>query len=96
MLFNRFEWDENKNIINLKKHGIDFETASKVFFDDNLIEYYDRKNSLFEDRYIAIGSIDGYITVLVVAYTDRYNRIRIISARYANLKERRRYYDSLC
>ena len=50
-----FEWDEEKAQTNLKKHGVLFETAAKVFLDDNRIEIYDEANSIEEDRYITIG-----------------------------------------
>ncbi len=48
----KFEWGENKNILNKKKHSISFESASKVFDDYNRIEIYDNNHSLLEDRYI--------------------------------------------
>lgn len=51
----RFEWDEEKNQINQKKHKISFETAAYVFEDENYIEMYDFEHSIEEDRYIAIG-----------------------------------------
>jgi len=46
-----FEWDEDKNQLNLKKHGIDFETAMLVFNDLQRIEIYDTEHSIYEDRY---------------------------------------------
>lgn len=46
----RFEWDEEKNKINIQKHGIAFETAAKVFADTNRIEIYDEAHSIDEDR----------------------------------------------
>ena len=88
-----FVWDDDKNRLNIKKHGIDFETASFVFDDSDRLEYYDSKHSIFEDRYITIGSINGMITVLYVVFTERKGDIRIISARKANDAERKVYYD---
>ena len=86
----QFEWDEEKEHINISKHGIDFETASHVFLDPNRMEYYDEAHSsLEEDRYITIGYV---AEVLTVVYTDRSNVMRIISARAATKKERDRYY----
>ena len=86
----QFEWDEEKERINISKHGIDFETASHVFLDPNRMEYYDEAHSsLQEDRYITIGYV---AEVLTVVYTDRSNVMRIISARAATKKERDRYY----
>jgi hypothetical protein len=87
-----FEWDYEKNIKNIKKHGISFEVAKYVFNDDNYIELYDYiHSSPTEDRYIAIGEVAD---VLYVVFTERGENIRIISARVATPQERREYYDS--
>lgn len=89
-----FEWDDEKEQINIKKHGIDFETASYVFHDENRIEIYDELHSEYEDRYITIGMIDKITCIAMVVYTERGTDIvRIISARKATQKERRNYYD---
>jgi hypothetical protein len=86
----QFEWDEEKERVNISKHGIDFVTASHVFLDPNRMEYFDEAHSsLGEDRYITIGYV---AEVLTVVYTDRSNVLRIISARAATKKERDRYY----
>lgn len=85
-----FEWDEEKARINLKKHGVAFETAAKVFLDENRIEIYDVTNSIEEDRYITIGMAGE---VLFVVYTERHPRIRLISARLATARERSVYYE---
>ncbi len=53
----KFEWDEEKNQMNQRKHGISFETAAYVFEDENYIEMYDFEHSIDEDRYIAIGCV---------------------------------------
>ena len=87
-----FTWDECKEAINIEKHGISFSIAALVFSDKNRIELYDEKHSSQEDRYITIGSVNGLITVLFVVYTERDERIRIISARRANAKEREVYF----
>lgn len=50
-----FEYDEEKNIKNIKKHGISFRSAARVFFDFDRIEFYDENNSAEEDRYDTIG-----------------------------------------
>lgn len=89
-----FEWDDNKEQINIKKHGMDFETASRVFDDESRIEIYDDLHSDYEDRYITIGMIDEITCIAMVVYTERgTDVIRIISARKATPKERRKYYD---
>ena len=80
-----FEWDDNKEKINIFKHGIDFSTAAHVFQDENRIEFFDETHSEYEDRYITI--------IVMVVYTERENAIRLISARKATNQERRMYYD---
>ena len=84
-----FEWDDEKNRINKRKHRISFETAEKVFADENRVEWLDEEHSDDEDRYITIGKVDE---ILFVIYTEREERIRLISARRANKNERRKYY----
>jgi uncharacterized DUF497 family protein len=89
----QFEWDDEKEKINITKHGIDFTTAALVFKDDNRLEVYDVEHSEYEDRYITIGIIDGVAYLVMVVYTERGEAIRLISARKATNAERRRYYD---
>lgn len=86
----KFEWDENKNIINKEKHKISFETAAYVFDDPYYIEMFDFEHSVDEDRYIAIGKVGD---VLFVVFTERKDTIRLISARLATNTERGLYYD---
>lgn len=87
-----FEWDEKKAEINLEKHGISFETAAKVFLDEDRLEIYDEVHSTEEDRYITIGRAGE---ILFVVYTERTPKIRLIAARLATPKERRLYYGEL-
>ena len=84
-----FEWDDVKAEANLKKHKVDFYDAMRVFEDENRIEYYDSGHSGEEDRYCTIGLADD---VLFVVYTERREKIRLISARYATRRERSMYY----
>lgn len=84
-----FEWDEEKNRANQKKHGISFETAAYVFQDEYYIEMYDFEHSIDEDRYIAIGMVGN---LLFVVFTERNDHIRLISARLATEHERGLYY----
>lgn len=86
----KFEWDEDKNIINKEKHKISFETAAYVFDDPYYIEMFDFEHSVDEDRYIAIGKVGG---ILFVVFTERKDTIRLISARLATNAERSLYYD---
>ena len=83
------EWDDNKNQINIQKHGISFETAALVFADEDRIEYYDKLHSLDEDRYVVLGCVQG---ILYVVYTMRDEAARLISARLATPTERKIYY----
>lgn len=91
----RFEWDEAKNLSNMRKHGVSFETASRVFADPFAMSEQDRIER-GEKRGRTIGLIEGFF-VLVVAHTvfeegdDETEVIRIISARKATPRERRRY-----
>jgi uncharacterized protein len=88
----RFEWDDFKAEINFRKHGVTFEEAITVFGDVFYLEDYDEANSDQEDRFKAIGkSINDRL--LIVVYTERNDRIRIISTRVASNYERR-YYDA--
>ncbi len=89
----QFEWDDKKEIQNIKKHGISFSMAARVFGDDNRLEFFDKKHSEFENRYITIGLVKGILAVVFVSYTERENTIRIISARLATKKEKERYFN---
>lgn len=83
------EWDDNKAAINYKKHGIRFETAARVFLDDNRIDFLDELHSDDEERWKVIGRVRN---ILVVIYTERQEKLRLISARYATKEEEDEYY----
>jgi len=83
------EWDDNKNEINKKKHGISFETAAEIFLDDYRFDDYDEFHSDFEDRIKTVGMVEN---ILAVIYTERGEKYRIISARKATKSEREDYY----
>ena len=87
-----FIWDENKSKSNQKKHGVSFDEAKTVFFDENAIEFPDPDHSREEDRFILLG-FSFKLRILVVCYCYRENNsfIRIISARRATNKERLSY-----
>lgn len=86
-----FEWNKNKNQSNHEKHGVSFEEAQTVFYDENAIEYYDDNHSLDEERFIMLG-ISYQMRLVVVCYCVRNrNSIRIISARKATKKETKVY-----
>ena len=73
-----FEWDEAKNQTNIRKHGIGFDTAKRIF-EGRITTLPDRRRD--------------YTTLIVVAHTERHGRIRLISARPASRKERRVYHE---
>ena len=83
------EWDDKKAAINKKKHGVSFETAAEVFLDDNRIDDFDDFHSDDEDRIKVIGKVKS---ILVVIYTERRERFRLISARLADKDEKEKYY----
>ncbi|MCD6312106.1 MAG: BrnT family toxin [Elusimicrobia bacterium] len=88
----KFVWDEGKNRINRKRHGISFEEAQTVFFDDIAIEYFDPEHSADENRFILVGlSVRLRVLVVCHCYREGDSIIRIISARKATKKERRVY-----
>ena len=83
------EWDDKKNEINKRKHGINFEAAAYVFTDPARLEFFDEAHSDEEDRYQVVGSVGK---IVFVVYTERGNTTRMISARFATAEERRMYY----
>ncbi len=82
------EWDNNKAAANLIKHKIDFEDVKNIFLDTNCLEREDKRD-YNETRIQVIGIVNQ--VVLLVVYTKRNGRYRIISARRANKNERRQY-----
>ena len=85
-----FEWDSNKAATNLAKHGVSFEEAKTVFDDPLYIDFYDLDHSDDEHRYIMIGMSEQN-RLLLVAYTERGDVIRLISEREATRAERKAY-----
>jgi len=87
----RFVWDRSKASLNKRKHGISFEEAQTVFYDEHAIEYFDPDHSEDEDRFIMLG-FSFQLRMLVVCYCARAgNTIRIISARKATRHEAQNY-----
>lgn len=85
-----FEWDERKAASNSRKHRVTFEEAQTVFYDSRSLTIDHPDYSKTELRFIDIGT-SNQNQVLVVVYTERENRIRIISARTATKNERKQY-----
>ena len=89
-----FEWDEQKNQTNIIKHGISFQEAQEVFNDPKLLTYVDDRFDYDEIRELSIGQLflpEQPVIVVLVVHTDRNGVTRIISARRANKKEKKRY-----
>ena len=84
----RYEWDNNKNISNIAKHGVDFETINNFNWESAIINQQIKKDEL---RYIALGLITDRLHGVI--YTNRNSRIRIISMRKANKREIK-YYEN--
>ena len=88
----KFEWDENKNDINKKKHRISFEEAKTVFYDENALVINDPEHSQEEDRFIILGVSDKTnLLVVCHCYRESDSVIRIISARKATTTETKQY-----
>lgn len=85
-----YEWDERKAAANLRKHGVDFAEAALALEDDRAITLPDLA-SVTEERFVTLGC-DPHGQVLVIAYTFRNERIRVISARKAEPREQRQYF----
>ena len=90
----KFAWDESKNRLNRRKHGVSFEEAKTVFYDESAIEFPDPDHSEREDRFLMLG-VSCRLRVLIVCHCFREgaSTIRMISARKATKKEIERYEE---
>ena len=81
----RFEWDEHKAESNERKHGVSFEEAQTVFYEENARLMYDPEHSIGEERYIILG-VSSVLRLLIVChiYKENDELIRIISAPESN------------
>lgn len=86
----QFEWNEDKARLNMRKHGINFHEALTSFYDPKQVVFYDIDHSEDEDREILLGH-SNQARLLLVVYTLRNDRIRIISARRATRREAQDY-----
>jgi uncharacterized DUF497 family protein len=88
-----FEWDAEKEALNLQKRGLRFSIAARVLFDPYRIEIYDGREDYGEDRWATIGFAEA--SLLYVVYTIRDEEtIRLISARKANVYEQKQYREA--
>ena len=87
-----FSWDDNKSAENQRKHGVSFEEAQTVFFDEKAIEFEDPDHADTESRFLLLG-LSQKLRVLVICHCFRKSEseIRIISARKATKKEQKVY-----
>jgi len=89
-----FDWNKSKASVNKKKHGISFEEAVTIFYDEHALEFYDPDHSDAEDRFIMVG-LSFKTRTLVVSHCVRESGsvIRIISARKATKQEAQKYWE---
>lgn len=90
----RFEWDPVKAASNLKKHGVSFEEAQSVFYDESALQFFDAEGSETEERFLMLG-MSREIRLLLVCHCENGDSIRIISARKPTRNEREYYYGEL-
>ena len=89
----KFEWDPAKAASNLKKHGVSFEEAQTVFYDEFAVQFFDEPHSSQEDRFLMLGMSSGaHLLLVCLCERDGGGVIRIISARKATKKESS-YYE---
>jgi len=90
-----FEWDINKEKTNAKKHGVTFDEARTVFYDEQAIQFYDPEHSNEEDRFILLGASFKLKTLVVChCFREDETNIRIISARKADSEEEQVYWSN--
>jgi uncharacterized DUF497 family protein len=87
----KFEWNAAKAHSNFRKHGVSFEEAQSVFFDENAIQFFDSDSSSEEERFLMLGISESNKILLVCHCEREADVIRIISARKATPKERKYY-----
>jgi len=88
----RFEWDAAKAKTNLRKHGISFEEARTVFYDEQAVQYFDPDHSIEEDRFILLGmSFRLRVIVVCHCFGESESVIRLFSARRADKDEAQEY-----
>ncbi len=87
-----FEWNQSKAVLNESKHGVSFDEAQSVFYDEYAVQFFDEQLSLSEDRFILLGVSDKN-RLLIVCHCEAIaeNTIRIISARKATRNEEKYY-----
>lgn len=87
-----YEWDENKKLANLEKHGLSFDDA-KFVFSSQIVTFIDDRYPYNEERYVTLGTLNKLVVIIVYTYRD--SKIRIISMRKANEREQKIYQERL-
>jgi uncharacterized DUF497 family protein len=87
----KFEWNKSKAADNFDRHGVAFDLAKEVFKDPFAVEFLDDRQDYGEERFVIIGLVATHL--LYVAYTERWDAIRIISARRATKHEQETYFE---
>ena len=88
----RFDWDPDKGEGNLRKHGVSFEEAVTVFYDESALQFYDEEHGEKEDRFLMLGLSSRWRLLLVChTYREEESIIRLISARRATKREAGHY-----
>ncbi len=89
-----FDWDQSKSALNKRKHGVTFEEAITVFYDEDALEFEDPEHSVDEDRFLMLG-LSSQTRVLIVSHCLRESGaiVRIISARKATKEESKKYWE---
>ncbi|MDP1765272.1 MAG: BrnT family toxin [Methylotenera sp.] len=89
----KFEWDTVKAVSNQKKHGVSFEEAQSVFYDEFAVQFFNEDNSEAENRFLMLGfSDEARLLIVCHCERDQGNSIRIISARKATKNEGKYYH----
>jgi uncharacterized DUF497 family protein len=88
----KFDWNEEKRQTNLRKHGIDFADVPTLF-DGYTVTVEDSRLSYGESRFITVGLVKG--RAIVVAHTERGDKMRVISARKATKNEEISYFEQI-
>ncbi len=90
----RFEWDNNKERVNISKHGVSFDEAQTAFYDEYAIQFFDPEHSESEDRFLLLGTSFKLKTLVVChCFREEETIIRIISARKADKDEAKVYWS---
>ena len=90
----KFEWDETKNIRNIRNHGIDFNDVKEMFYH-HMLTYIDNRFNYGEERWVGTGFLKGLIAVVVYSENDSKGVIRIFSARKATRNEIKSFTETI-